>query len=289
MQRVRKKKKIKSMAYISISMAVFLTLLGIGIYAVAAPNDDMNLTPDSVHIKSGDIENSTLAIGSHLIYIGAMTDEIYQIAYQSASTFSQSDMYYKSELGGGSWYEISSATSVADISSEGTPVADSVVEALSFTHHTKSDGITYDLITGQPVNIFNINDPYDLRNMEELRPLTTQYQMLVNGAQEPEKNSDDDEASTTEDTDSNEELRLLIQEFYNEDLKTNRTPEKLVVPDETAIQWENRLNAVNTYYQQVSANLDESDEREMLNTIMSKLMQRGEYICTRRSILCWRI
>ena len=106
MQRVRKKKKIKSMAYISISMAVFLTLLGIGIYAVAAPNDDMNLTPDSVHIKSGDIENSTLAIGSHLIYIGAMTDEIYQIAYQSASTFSQSDMYYKSELGGGSWYEI---------------------------------------------------------------------------------------------------------------------------------------------------------------------------------------
>ena len=158
MQRVRKKKKIKSMAYISISMAVFLTLLGIGIYAVAAPNDDMNLTPDSVHIKSGDIENSTLAIGSHLIYIGAMTDEIYQIAYQSASTFSQSDMYYKSELGGGSWYEISSATSVADISSEGTPVADSVVEALSFTHHTKSDGITYDLITGQPVNIFNINN-----------------------------------------------------------------------------------------------------------------------------------
>lgn len=282
MQRVRKKKKIKSMAYISISMAVFLTLLGIGIYAVAAPNDDMNLTPDSVHIKSGDIENSTLAIGSHLIYIGAMTDEIYQIAYQSASTFSQSDMYYKSELGGGSWYEISSATSVADISSEGTPVADSVVEALSFTHHTKSDGITYDLITGQPVNIFNINDPYDLRNMEELRPLTTQYQMLVNGAQEPEKNSDDDEASTTEDTDSNEELRLLIQEFYNEDLKTNRTSEKLVVPDETAIQWENRLNAVNTYYQQVSANLDESDEREMLNTIMSKLdAERRVYLYTK--------
>ncbi len=281
MQRVRKNKKMKSMAYIGISMAVFLTLLGIGIYAVAAPNDDMNLTPDSVHIKSGDIENSTLAIGSHLIYIGAMTDEIYQIAYQSASTFSQNDMYYKSELGGGSWYEISSATSVADISSEGTPVADSVIEALSFTHHTKSDGITYDLITGQPVNIFNINDPYDLRNMEELRPLTTQYQLLADSSQEPEKNADEED-STTENTDDNEALRLLIQEFYNEDLKTNRMSENLVVPDETAIQWENQLNAVNTYYQQISANLDESDEREMLNTIMSKLdAERRVYLYTK--------
>lgn len=279
--RVQRKKKKKSMAYMGISIAAVLTLLGIGIYAVAAPNDETSLTPDSVHIKSSDIENSTLAVGSHLIYIGAMTDEIYQIAYDSASTFSQSNMYYKSELGGGSWYEISSATSVADISSEGTPVADSVIEALSFTHHTKSDGITYDLITGQPVNIFNIDDPYDLRNMEELRPLTTQYQLLVSGSQEPEQNADE-ETTTTENTDDNEALQLLIQEFYNEDLKTIRMSEELVVPDETAIQWENQLNAVNTYYQQVSASLDESDEREMLNTIMSKLdAERRVYLYTK--------
>lgn len=281
MQRIRKKKKKKSMAYMGISIAAFLTLLGIGIYAVAAPNDERSLTPDSVHIKSGEIENSTLAIGSHLIYIGAMTDEIYQIAYDSASTFSQSNLYYKSELSGGSWYEISSATSVADISSEGTPVADSVIEALSFTHHTKSDGITYDLLTGQPVNIFNINDPYDLRNMEELRPLTTQYQLLAGSTQEPEKNAAEEEA-TTEDKESNEELLLRIQEFFNEDLKTNRLSEELVVPDETAIQWENQLNAVNTYYQQTSAGLDESDEREMLNTIMSKLdAERRVYLYTK--------
>ena len=281
MQRVKKKKKKTSMIYISISMAVFLTLLGIGIYAVAAPNDDISLTPDSVHIKSGDIENSTLAIGSHLIYIGAMTDEIYQIAYESASTFSQNDMYYKSELGGGSWYEISSATSVADISSEGTPVADSVIEALSFTHHTKSDGITYDLTTGQPVNIFNINDPYDLRNMEELQPLTTQYQLLVSGSQASEENADEED-STTATEDDNAELQLLIQEFYNEDLKTNRTSDNQVVSDETAIQWDTQLNAVNTYYQQVSANLDESDEREMLNTVMSKLdAERRVYLYTK--------
>lgn len=282
MQQIRKKKKKSSVLYTCISLASLFILLGIGIYALAAPNEEESLTPESVHIKSSSIENSTMVIGSHLIYIGAMTDEIYQIAYDSASTFSQSDMYYKSELGGGSWYEITSATSIADISTAGTPVPDSVIEALSFTHHTKSDGITYDLITGQPVNIFNIQDPYDLRGMEELRPLTTQYQLL--GNEEPGKQSaeGEEEEATTESQEGNEELRLLIQEFYNEDLRTTRMSEELVVADETVIQWDRQLNAVNTYYQQVSASLDESDEREMLNTVMSKLdAERRVYLYTK--------
>lgn len=288
MQQVQKKKKKKLALYMGIGIVVFSALLGIGIYAVAAPEDEeTSLTPASVHIKSSDIENSTLVIGSHLIYIGAMTDELYQIAYNSAATFSQTNMYYKSELGGGSWYEISSATSIADISTQGTPVTNSVVEELSFTHHTKSDGITYDLTTGQAVNIFDINDPYDLRNMEELRPLTTQYQMLENGqSATTTASSNGDDESSTEDKDATEELRLMIKEFFDEDLKTTQTAgvggAKVRTPDETALQWERQLNAVNTYYQQVSATLNEGDEREMLNTVMSKLdAERRVYLYTK--------
>lgn len=289
MQRVQKKNKKKLAFYMGIGIIVFSALLGVGIYAVAAPEEEeTSLTPASVHIKSSDIENSTLVIGSHLIYIGAMTDELYQIAYDSASTFSQMDMYYKSELGGGSWYEISSATSIADISTQGTPVTNSVVEELSFTHHTKSDGITYDLTTGQAVNIFDINDPYDLWNMEELRPLTTQYQMLENGqSASTAGDSDGDEESSTEDKDSTEELRLMIKEFFDEDLKTIQTAGaadgmRVRMPDETALQWERQLSAVNSYYQQVSATLNEGDEREMLNTVMSKLdAERRAYLYTK--------
>lgn len=302
MQRVEKKKKKKLAVYVGVGMVVCSALLGIGIYAAAAPDDEMSLTPDSVHIKSSDIENSTLTIGSHLIYIGAMTDELYQIAYDSASTFSQADMYYKSELGGGSWYEISSATSISDISTQGTPVTNSVVEELSFTHYTKSDGITYDLVTGEAVNLFNINDPYDLWNMEELRPLITQYQLLENGQKkEAGDSSAEGEESSEKDDDSNEELRLLIKDFFNEDLKQNRVEktstsggtelpqgnqkkeaEEILVPDETAIQWERQLDAVNAYYQKVSADLDESDEREILNTVMSKLdAERRVYLYTK--------
>ena len=108
---------------------------------------------EAVHIRSEDIESSTLIIGAHLIHLSALTQPLYDIAEESAGESGQNDMYYKSELADGTWFEISSATALADITSEGSPVSDSVVEALFMTYHTKSDGVTYDLRTNTPVNI----------------------------------------------------------------------------------------------------------------------------------------
>ena len=137
----------KKRTYVIAGVCVIACLLGIaGGFAIAAnnDNDDFSLTPESVHVKDSQIENSTLVIGSHLIYVGSMTDELYQIASDSANTFSQQDLYYKSELSGGTWYEITTATSIADISTSGSPVPKSVIEELEFTHYTKSDGrLTY--------------------------------------------------------------------------------------------------------------------------------------------------
>ena len=133
----------------------------------------------AVHIKAGEIENSTLAIGSHLIHLSALTDSLYEIANTSAEESGQGQIYYKSELGGGAWFDITSATSLADITTDGSPVTNEEMEALFFTHHTKSDKITYDLRTGEAVNIFNIRDPYDLENMEELSPLKMFYDQTI--------------------------------------------------------------------------------------------------------------
>ncbi|MBR2852003.1 MAG: hypothetical protein IKB91_06400, partial [Anaerotignum sp.] len=44
---------------------------------------------NSVHIDAGEIEDSTLIIGSHLIYLGSMTDQIYEIAMDSAEDAGQ--------------------------------------------------------------------------------------------------------------------------------------------------------------------------------------------------------
>ena len=132
----------------------------------------------AVHIKSGSIESSTLAVGTHLIHLSALTDSIYELAEKSAEESGQDQIYYKSELGNGAWFNISNATSLADITAAGSPVTDEEIETLYFEYHTKSDKVTYDLRTGQAVNIFDIRDPYDLESLEELSPLKMQYDQI---------------------------------------------------------------------------------------------------------------
>lgn len=153
--------------------AIGALVLG-GLYAQGFWDDSR-----AVHIKPGEIEDSTLAIGTHLIHLSALNDSIYEIAEKSAEESGQNQIFYKSELGGGAWFDISSASSLSDIALGGAPVTDEEMEALFFTHHTKSDKVTYDLRTGEAVNIFDIRDPYDLESMEELSPLKLYYDQLI--------------------------------------------------------------------------------------------------------------
>lgn len=134
---------------------------------------------EAVHIDASEIENATLLIGTHLIHLSAMGDEIYRIATNSASDSGQGGQYYKSELADGMWFDIANAFSLKDITGEGTPVEDGAIEGLFLTHHTRSDGITYDLRTGQPVCMFDISNPYDLEHLSELEPLKLQYNILA--------------------------------------------------------------------------------------------------------------
>ncbi|MDO4531659.1 MAG: hypothetical protein Q4C06_06720, partial [Bacillota bacterium] len=92
----------------------------------------------------------------------------------------------------------------------GRVVENSEIEALNMTHHTKSDGITYDLRTGKSVSVFDIKDPYDLESMEELKPIKMQYDMLV-------QNQDPSE--------TNERDIKVIEEIFRKDRKTKVTNE----------------------------------------------------------------
>ena len=132
----------------------------------------------AVHIRPKEIETSTVVIGTHLIHLSALNDTLYQVAKESAEQSGQDTIYYKSELGGDAWFDITSAESLMDITTEGVPVQDQVLEELFFTHHTKSDKKTYDLRTNSQINIFNIHNPYALESLEELQPLKTQYDLF---------------------------------------------------------------------------------------------------------------
>lgn len=164
---------------------VMLFLLALALSFSVAVSAFWN-SDEAVNIKASDIENSTLAIGTHLIYLGSMTDQIYEIALDSAQESEQTNIYYKSELADGTWFDITTASSLVDITTGGTPVDDKIIEELYFTHHTKSDGITYDLRTGKAVNLYDIKPPYDLETLEELMPLKNHYD-LTKGTQADSK------------------------------------------------------------------------------------------------------
>jgi hypothetical protein len=155
----------------AIITAALVLILAMGVLLPAAVWDEST----AVHVDPAGTEDSTLIIGTHLIYLGALTDTLHETAQASAEASGQNNIYYKSELANGAWFDITSASTLADITSDGIPVTNSVISALFLTHHTKSDGITYDLRTNRPVSIFDIYSPYDLESMEELFPLKTQY------------------------------------------------------------------------------------------------------------------
>lgn len=154
-------------------LVVFLT----GVRTLYAVFDEKT----AVHINPDDIEEGTWIIGTHLIYLGAMNEELYQIAVTSASDSGQGKTYYKSELSDGAWYQIDGASSIRDIKDEEKMVNKSTIADLFFTHHTKSDGRTYDLRTNQVVEMYDIISPYDLEGLPELQSLVNAYDSMDAG------------------------------------------------------------------------------------------------------------
>ena len=172
MKRIAGKRKI--IIFIAGISAVFFLAVFYSMIAGAVFDGDT----EAIHIQPEEIENSTLIIGTHLIHISALTEELYDIAMETAKDSGQAELYYKSELAGGTWYMISDATELSDITLAEKSVQNSVISSLYIRYHTKSDGITYDLLDNTPVCIFDITDPYELSELAEMDALKTQLDSL---------------------------------------------------------------------------------------------------------------
>ena len=206
----------------------------------------------AVHIKADEIEDSTLIIGTHLIHISAMTEELYNIAQDSAADSGQYNRYYKSELAGGAWYDITEASTLSEITTEGKPVPNSEIEELYMTHHTKSDKITYDLQTGEAVSLFDIDDPYDLSSMEELKPLKDQYDLI-----DASRNSRD--GATLSESDS---FCLNIAWYI---LAYNSPKNKMTA------ECDKQLTALQGYYDELASEDGFADELGMVTEVMDSI------------------
>lgn len=200
---------------------------------------------DAVHIDPSSIEDSTLLIGTHLIYLHSLNEQIYAIAEQSASDSAQDRRYYKSELAGGMWIDITDAGTIDDITAGGTVVDASEISSLYLTHHTKSDGITYDLRTQASVCIFNLTSVYDLEKLPELEALKMQYDILK-------------KSYSTAETDWRN--RNLIRDFFATKVSTSETA-----------QCDRQLQALQAYYNELSANGADSKYLETTLEVMEKI------------------
>ena len=202
-------------------------------------------TEEAVQIEPGTIENATLIIGTHLIHLHALHDEIYAIAAASASSSGQDKRYYKSELAGGMWIDITEAGSIKDITAAGKVVGEDEIRSLFFTHHTKSDGITYDLRTNTQVCIFDITDVYDLEYLPELESLKTQYDLMK------------ESGSSTRTARRNLEL---VRDFFAMQVLSDRT-----------IECDAQIQALQEYYMELAANEADSRDVEMVLKVMEKV------------------
>ena len=191
----------------------------------------------AVHIAPEETGEGTLAVGTHLIYIDAADDTIYEIAAQSAEQSGQTEMYYKSEFGGGAWYCLDSAQSLEDITEGAVKAKDSEIAELLFTHHTREDGITYDLLTGEAVNIFSLTDPYSLSKLPELDELANQMQVM--------------EASGAD--------VLLITDFFAQDMQ-----------DEQTGQLDMALEALERSYRNIVSEEGSGTGAQMLRQVMGR-------------------
>lgn len=202
-------------------------------------------TEEAVQIEPDTIESSTLIIGTHLIYLHALQDEIYAVAVESASSSGQDKRYYKSELAGGMWIDITEAGSVRDITAAGKTVDENEIRGLYFTHHTKPDGITYDLRTNAQVCIFDITDVYDLEYLPELESLKTQYDMMQ------------ESGSSTRIARRNLEL---VRAFFAMQVQSDMTS-----------QCDAQIQALQGYYTELVANEADSRDAGMVLKVMEKV------------------
>lgn len=217
-----------------------VTVLAAQAYTAGAMFDEA----DAVHIDGAEIPDTTLVIGTHLIWLDSLTGPLYQIALQSASDSGQGNIYYKSELGDGNWFEISGAGALSDITGEGDPISEGEIEALFLTHHTRADGITYSLKTGEPVNIFEISSPYGLLDMPELSELRNRYELDGGGGAEK-----------------------LLEGFFKLDLKTEET-ERL----------DRQIDALYQYYLELRREGAEKEEADAVIQVADKLDARRRYV-----------
>ncbi|MCR5790479.1 MAG: hypothetical protein K6G83_11390 [Lachnospiraceae bacterium] len=179
------KKRIWQGAAVVLTVALVAAFFMTDAFAVFSEKSAMKYKQ---YASEHEVEDSVMFIGTYLIHINAMTDALYQQATQSGSDANQNAVYYKSELAGGAWFDITNAEGLDDIMDSAEAVSEDEIGDLFVQYYVDAQGNMTNVMTGDSVNPFDIPDPYDLKKLPELQNLWIQYA----GSADAEEISEDD-------------------------------------------------------------------------------------------------
>lgn len=117
-----------------------------------------------------------LFVGTYLMSVKGVTPQIYKLALETRDTYEQPIAFYTSELDRGYWKNVEGAEALSTI----LPVAQTVKEEDMYpyliTAVVGDDGIPLDPVSGKPIDVFNINSPYEMENIPELKEILDYYE-----------------------------------------------------------------------------------------------------------------
>lgn len=119
---------------------------------------------------------SWMFVGTYLMSVKGVTPRVYKKALESRDIYEQPIAYYTSELDRGVWKSIEKADSIGTILPGSETVEDKELMPYLITAVVGDDGIPVDPVSGKPIDIFDINSPYEMENIPELKPILDFYQ-----------------------------------------------------------------------------------------------------------------
>ncbi len=271
---LKTKKRIRGLLAVVLAIAIAIPIfLHSGFLANALFNPDDAVTYAQFKSKR-DVEDAVLFVGTYIVHKDAMTDPLYEKALDSASESGQDTIYYKSELSDGQWFAIEDIEiGIYGITNQGVPVSDEVIDKLYVTYYAGADGILIDAKTLDPINPFDIPDPYDLSQLPELEPLWLQYS--YSEKKDPITQDQFLENRNSEDTGN------LRTDVYNYQVLS--TFFSLNLRDEETDKCDEDLNNLNALYINLKAQ-GRDDEADLVYSLMEKTDAKRRMLVMERLI-----
>lgn len=121
------------------------------------------------------VPSSWLFVGTYLMSAKSLKPVMYQQALSSRKQYDQEIAYYTSELDEGQWKNVKDASSISSILPESTIVPETELYPYLITCVVGDDGKPRDPLTGEVIDVFEPDSPYEMENIPELDAIEEFY------------------------------------------------------------------------------------------------------------------